>query len=337
MTSEFAAQLKDRIERQYTVGGYSLGWRLLYSPAAVLDGARVAFVGLNPGGRSRPNDHAEFAMSQGSAYELESWDAPPGKSKLQRQVLSLFEKIGERPESVLAGNLVPFRSPSWNEFPDRRRALAFGKDIWQDILARACPTLVICMGNDVFAALSHILRVGETENVSVGWGNITGERGEFTTGKLVRLPHLSRFGVVTRAESQPGLMDLLSATGTRSVVTNTKSSVAPTNVASQSQAVSRAPNAEPAVARSGATYPGWVFKPIPANAKGLIVTTGPSNSPLPHPKRAVHIAAGNGRTMCGLDTQVAPQGHKTYGLQYVVLETLPPPRGGRPFKLCSNC
>ncbi len=207
MPTEFAVQLKDRIERQYAAGGYELGWRLLYSPQAVLDGARVAFIGLNPGGSSRPKDHAEFAMEHGSAYAVESW---PAASKLQRQVLALFHMIGESPEAVLAGNFVPFRSPNWNALPDKQGALAFGKGIWKDILAEVRPQLVICMGSDVLAALSDILHVRETESVSVGWGNITGERGEFASGTLIRIPHLSRFGIITRVESQSGLLKLLS-------------------------------------------------------------------------------------------------------------------------------
>src|SRR5689334_17729326 len=135
MSTDFAAGLRERIERQYSSDGYTLGWRLLYSPESVLEGAKVAFVGLNPGGSTRPTDHAEFATDHGSAYAVENWGAPPGTSKLRRQVLLLFEKLGERPEAVLAGNLVPFRSPSWGALPHAESALAFGKMLWRDILA----------------------------------------------------------------------------------------------------------------------------------------------------------------------------------------------------------
>ena len=48
------------------------------------------------------------------------------------------------------------------------------------------------------------------ERISVGWGNICGERGAFEGGLLVGIPHLSRFSIVTRSESQPGLKRLLS-------------------------------------------------------------------------------------------------------------------------------
>lgn len=206
---EFAAALRDRIENQYRADGYELGWRLLYGPEVVLEGARVAFLGINPGCRNPSAYQAEFATEHGSAYALESWGTPPGEDGFQRQVLALFEKVGERPEAVLAGNLVPFRSPNWQALPNKRRALAFGKDIWRDILASARPQLVICMGVDVLVALRDILEVRETERIPVGWGDYCGERGKFASGMLIRIPHLSRFPIITRAESQPGLRKLL--------------------------------------------------------------------------------------------------------------------------------
>ncbi len=212
MTTAFSAQLKDRIRRQYDAGGYVLGWKLLYSPEAVLEGARVAFIGLNPGGSVGAfSDDANFSVEGGSSYAVEIWEgeSSPGASKLQRQVLALFRMIGERPEAVLAGNLVPFRSPSWEKLHDKKRALAFGEEIWRDILAKGNPQLVVCMGVEVFSVLRTILNVRETERVSVGWGDICGERGEFASGALVRIPHLSRFAIITRTESQPGLRKLL--------------------------------------------------------------------------------------------------------------------------------
>jgi hypothetical protein len=206
----FAGQLKSLIEDEYVAGGYRLGWRLLYSPLDVLRVSRVAFIGLNPGGSHRPENHAEFAMENGSAYAQEPWGSfRPGKAPLQQQVLALVRLISERPESVLAGNLVPFRSPSWDVLPDRRSALVFGKRIWSDILAEVRPQLVIAMGGNVFSALGDILDVRATERIEVGWGSVCGERGEFSNGTLVGLPHLSRFSIITRAESQSGVRKLL--------------------------------------------------------------------------------------------------------------------------------
>ena len=195
----FADGLKARIECRYRDGAYKLGWRLLYSPAIVLESARLAFVGLNPGGRARPNGHAEFAMPSGSAYAVESWKGkPPGTAPLQRQVLSLFEMLGETPENVLAGNLVPFRSPGWSDLPgDRKAAVEFGQHLWRDIICRARPALVVTYGDKPFVALHEILRASEPEKCGLDWGRYSARRCVFPGGRLVGLPHLSRFPVVT--------------------------------------------------------------------------------------------------------------------------------------------
>ncbi len=202
-------QLTARIEQECQAGGYSLGWRLLYSPAAVLQGARVAFIGLNPGGAFKPVDHATFAMKQGSAYELEDWGQPPGTSVLQRQVLTLFSILGESSDGVLAGNLVPFRSPSWKELPGRARALQFGKAIWGDILSRARPKWVITMGNVAADAMRELLGVANARKIPVNWGHVSAQCGEGNDGvSFVGLPHLSRYTIMSRIESAPVLRQL---------------------------------------------------------------------------------------------------------------------------------
>jgi len=96
------------------------------------------------------------------------------------------------------------------------------------------------------------------------------------------------------------------------------------------------------VPKSGVTYPGWEFKPIPPQARGYLVTIGPGNSPHPDPKPRVHRLAGNGLTNCGIDTQIEHRGHRTYGLQYTVMGEMPTvathgPRAGQRFILCSKC
>ncbi len=207
--SNFGTGFKSRIQEKYIELGYTLGWRLLYSPEAVLERARVAFVGLNPGGNHAPADHAEFAMESGSAYAQERWGKPPGQSTLQRQVLRLFEIVGEPPADVLAGNLVPFRSPSWEMLGSKDQALRLGRNIWEEILAHTRPQLVIGMGGSTWPVLKQLLRVDSVQQELVGWGSVRGERGTFEGGTFVGLPHLSRFAIVTRKESQQGLQTLL--------------------------------------------------------------------------------------------------------------------------------
>ena len=206
---EYCAALKLRISTAYMESKNSCGWRLLASPSSVLEGADVAFIGLNPGGSSQPDDHAEFAMKQGSAYVVEAWGGcQPGTSPLQQQVRALFTGLSVKPESVLAGNLVPFRSPSWKNLERKDFSQKFGESLWADILQRGRPGLVIGMGRDVFAPLSRILGATGIQTVAVGWGNVSAMKATFPGGSLVVLPHLSRFGFVTREKSAGALRSL---------------------------------------------------------------------------------------------------------------------------------
>ncbi len=209
------SELRKRIESEYSARGYRLGWRLLYSPAKVLAGARVAFIGLNPGGSQPAPQHAEFAMASGSAYEQEVWkdSSLPGEAPLQRQVRQLFQLLGERAEDVLAGNLVPFRSPNWDALPKQEKewAIKFGTGIWGRILRKARPEVVITMGNEVTKALTPVLGVRGTKRIPVNWGNVSGYRGKFPGGTHVGLPHLSRFAIIGRPESNRAVKRLLSS------------------------------------------------------------------------------------------------------------------------------
>lgn len=207
---DYSRLLRARIEHAYQTSGNKLGWRLLASPAAVLDGADIAFLGLNPGGSVQRADHGELSMPNGSAYVVESWGngLTPGQSPLQKQVRALFDRLGIEPEKVLAGNLVPFRSPSWAHLDDKEAALSFGESIWRLILERARPRLVICMGSATYASLSRILGATDAQTVRVGWGSVGARRAAFEGGILVGLPHLSRFGIVTRPQSEAALRQI---------------------------------------------------------------------------------------------------------------------------------
>lgn len=167
---------------------------------------RSFFLGLNPGGATSEEDHARYAMSSGSAYEVESWAGyRPGTSPLQRQVLALFRRIGVKPDQVLAGNIVPFRSPSWADLPNKKFALDFGKLLWRDILSLQDRPLVIAMGSEAIDATVELLDVSNDQRVPVNWGSITAVKGQHANGRFVGLPHLSRFAIVERPASQSAL------------------------------------------------------------------------------------------------------------------------------------
>ncbi|WP_170940981.1 uracil-DNA glycosylase family protein [Antarctobacter heliothermus] len=208
--TEFAMALERRIKQAYRHSPHRHGWRLLYSPEDVLDGSKVAFIGLNPGGSFESPDHAEFAMPKGSAYVDEVW---PSSSRLQQEALALFERLGIAPEAVLAGNLVPFRSPDWKSLAERRKAQAFGEEIWGAILDRACPRCVVTFGSVANDAVRVLLGVSNPKFIPVRWGDMTAQRGEFErtashgtwSGTWIGMPHLSRFTVMTRPASRAAI------------------------------------------------------------------------------------------------------------------------------------
>jgi hypothetical protein len=205
------AEIQEFYDAQLVDGALAnrLGWRLLYSPERVLEGARVAFLGFNPGGSHIDPRHGVFATPRGSAYrrDIESWGTA---SKLQDQALALFRRLRVKPEDVLAGNLVPLRSPSEAELRNKERAIGFGIKIWTQILAAVNPPIVISLGNSTNEIVSRLVGARDVRKVEVGWGTITASRGEFDGGIWIGLPHLSRFAIMTRRESAKAL-DLLFA------------------------------------------------------------------------------------------------------------------------------
>lgn len=194
--------LAARIEAAYLSSGCTLGWRFLYGPKQTLSEAEVVFLGLNPGGSlHEPNS---FSVEGGSAYSVENWGGT-GKNPLQKQVLALFEALGLLSEAVLAGNLVPWRSKDWKSLSNKSQAIAFASVLWREILLALRPKLVICMGGEATKIAEKLLRAREVERVDIGWGKIQARRLEWADGELVGLPHLSRYKIVTRPQSQAGL------------------------------------------------------------------------------------------------------------------------------------
>ena len=199
------AELNARVDAAYQQSGNTLGWRLLYSPVAVLAGARVAFIGLNPGGRVAPPEHSQLAMQTGSAYVEEVWGEgrPAGCSPLQQQVRALFALLHVQPEEVLAGNLVPFRSPDWASLRNPETVLKFSRQLWRDIFGSVRPSLVIAMGKVPTIEMAKILNVSDSEVLPVGWKRSGATRATGNGVTLIGLPHLSRFRIIGRPASEP--------------------------------------------------------------------------------------------------------------------------------------
>jgi hypothetical protein len=223
------SSLVERIELAYVRLGHELGWRFLYSPAATLDRrARLALVGLNPGGGCY---HAPApSVEAGNAYRLERWATNGGLNTLQIQVRRLYEELAvqlEEPSAVqlmdetLTANFCPFRSPSWQSLSNRDRSVEFSGELWSAVLGIAEPAAVICLGELAARHIGGALeRRGARQHSSphirrVGWGPVTYELTRYQSSRartlVVRLPHLSRFAFFGRPASRAAVEELMTA------------------------------------------------------------------------------------------------------------------------------
>ncbi len=220
------------IESAYHRLGHQLGWRFLSGPKANLSPAtRIAFISLNPGGNYDSPDHPSKSQEQGNSFLVESWEGrPAGQSKLQIQVGAMFKLLANRMEDIdykalmnrtLMGHFIPFRSPDFARLENPAESLVFAEHLWTRIFKHIAPQTVITMDAHTFKRVRKIIkdhRPDESERhiqLPTGWGNYNadivryGLPGDRLT--LVRIPHLSRFGIFTSQKCREAIPRLIDA------------------------------------------------------------------------------------------------------------------------------
>jgi hypothetical protein len=185
---------------------HRLGWRLLYCPSEVRLRARVATLGLNPGGgRDRApqwDSERRFSNENGNSYFVESWGKNGGKSSLQMQIARLNTILDIPQQDLLSGNLVPFRSPDWKSLQETERSLNFGLTMLDWLLASTELRLVVAFGLGIVERrLVRHLGAESVGEEKTGWGKIVARFYRTPRFHLVLLPHLSRFSVLGRPQS----------------------------------------------------------------------------------------------------------------------------------------
>ncbi len=223
----------ESISATYKRLGHRLGWRFLAGPQRTLTSrAPFALITLNPGGARENPDHPRTSSEKGSAYWIESWKGcPPGTAPLQLQFQELFARIvtlvdaRESPRAfvekrVLAAHFVPFRSPSLDTLHRRRESIAFARRFWAELLAEWIPRTILTIDRVTFKNLREIISNRPAEVVAqrrfpTGWGRYTAEAFRFRmsergkTVTLARLPHLSRFRLMSKEACLQPVQDFL--------------------------------------------------------------------------------------------------------------------------------
>lgn len=218
------------IEAEYGRLGHKIGWRFLSGPKANLNRTtQVAFITLNPGGRNDPPDHPHESQERGSAYLIESWDGrPAGQSNLQIQVGAMFKLLADRlnvgdyktlMNETLMGYFIPFRSPNYASLTYKPESVVFAEQLWSGVFDQIAPKTVITMDTLTFKHVRKIVadrHPDKTERhiqVPTGWGNYQADIVQFGLPDdgltLVRVPHLSRFGIFTSAKCRAEVVRLM--------------------------------------------------------------------------------------------------------------------------------
>jgi hypothetical protein len=206
-----------KIEGEYRRLGHRRDWRFLTAPRRTLGPeTRTALISLHPGGEGAELGQGKESCEAGSAaYINESWHGcRPGESKLQKQVMGLFEWLGENPNETLSAYFIPFRVPRFEDLHERDASLEFASTLWKRLFQTIRPTLVICLGAETFKGVGAILSdirgppIRDTKFL-VGWGEQKATLVQYREGLLLRFPHLSRFAIFERPQSTAYLTTIL--------------------------------------------------------------------------------------------------------------------------------
>jgi hypothetical protein len=189
---------RSAIDAEYQRLGHRLGWRFLTCPEHNIKTATVALITINPGGGKF--ESRSWSVENGSAYIVERWKGLlPGEERLQQQVKRMFEIMRVKPEKVLSGYLIPFRSPSWGALPEKPNSMKFGMNLWRGIFETAKAKTVIAFGKAIAPHMTDLLEAELHAKHPAAWGDQTIDSYRFgADGRLIVLPHLSRFALFSR-------------------------------------------------------------------------------------------------------------------------------------------
>lgn len=197
---------------------YGFNPPLLSSVESLAAKPRLLVATLNPAGSADCPDHRGRYRYEGlNAYLDIDWRGHGlGQSPLQRQMQGVFEHLRSRtcgsPVSAVAfarsrvvtAQLIPFRSPSESSLHRRTESVAVARAVWAELLRIWLPSTAVTVGATTAQELGVVLgSVGWEGSLPIGWGVYRMTLREFDCGtRLLALPHLSRFAILGRPQSE---------------------------------------------------------------------------------------------------------------------------------------
>lgn len=194
------------IQAKYADLKFKSGWTFLCCHEDRLRDARIAIVGLNPGGRDDEGPYGSQWATGENPYYAERWgkDAS-GKSahdRLQLQIQKWHDLAGVTENETLCAQFAPFRSRDWAGVKDQERAvLDFSRELWCWVLANAAATTYLTMGKVPGQQIATLLGAEPCASLPTGWGKQKIEVYRNGDGRrVVAMPHPSRFTLFDRAD-----------------------------------------------------------------------------------------------------------------------------------------
>lgn len=185
--------------------GYSDGFKLLFCPWDRIGTARSLFLSLNPG-NDPSGEHMRVASDErGNSYLVER---QARHSPIAAQYVQLCQFLGRDAEAMLAGTLMPFRTPRWEPRRDRPN-LGLARPFWRAVFETGRLREVFCMGRDAEREAVRLAGARLDMEIPANWGNLTIRRYSTAAGmRLYGLLHLSTYKMFGRPDCLPQLARL---------------------------------------------------------------------------------------------------------------------------------
>jgi len=200
-----------RIEAACKELGHPFGFNPLLLCSQESFKSDLMFATLNPAGnRDYPDHRGRGLYENGNAY-LNS--QTPLNNQIQQAFAHLQRRVGYTGTplefartQIVTTQLVPFRSPNWKSLHRSEESLAFVKDLWADIFSSWKPRAVVAVGGVTLDLVTELLGPElSRSSMPSGWGDVQIHLRECKGTRLLGLPHLSRFQIFGRYQSEPYL------------------------------------------------------------------------------------------------------------------------------------
>ncbi|MGH8501533.1 MAG: hypothetical protein ACREVE_03505 [Gammaproteobacteria bacterium] len=210
-------QIVAKIYLKHDQLGHVLGCSFLYtSRKTFTGGARIVFLGINPGGAKRESNVESVEL--GNAHYSELWDDGVRLSKLQLQVCRLYKIVARKlypndsslpnrlMDEAIQSNFIPFRSHKSETLHEPKKSRSFACELWKEIFsnlfAKTAPRVIVWHGVEEFDRYSKQILPGFSFNKApTGWKRRPYRYGIWQhNGQQVYvlgLPQLSRYTIIS--------------------------------------------------------------------------------------------------------------------------------------------